>query len=488
MKIKHLLVSLACLHLTCSTGFAQVSTSQTVTRSAQRAVISVTGSGPYYQLDIPATIYPGSLQPDLSDVRVRNATGDLLPFAWTDTDSESVQLESKTVNLLPLKDNQSSSISSFTQKHDGSLVLISTVKIDRQNPVPAWILDVSQVKGGLLQARFKLADKAEGMFGFSLESSADLKNWQTVSNNEQLVQLRHNGALVQTLDVALHHVEAHYLRLRWNNPEYAPWIESVTIDSQQQIYIPPALQWSKAISVKSCSTNYCDYDVPGNTPINSLRILNSESNTLARVSVLGQLAAVSPGSSYHHRHSPLYPLHVLRHQRRAVEAQSGREVWLNETLVYRISQPNGEAKSPDLLMDGATYQGLRLQTDGPVSMLGKVPPSIQIASLPRRLVFLARGDGPYSLEWGAPVKDGAAASLRTLMPHMDLATLAKTDAAKVEIAEYVATKPQKNIEPIPAKEHKPWLWAALAAGLALLGAMVWSLLKNMSAEAGNEKK
>ena len=74
------------------------------------------------------------------------------------------------------------------------------------------------------------------------------------------------------------------------------------------------------------------------------------------------------------------------------------------------------------------------------------------------------------------------------MPHVDLSTLAKTDVAKVEITEYVATKPQKNIEPIPAKEHKPWLWAALAAGLALLGGMVWSLLKNMSAEAGNEKK
>ncbi|MFK9372476.1 hypothetical protein ACJEJU_23865, partial [Escherichia coli] len=64
----------------------------------------------------------------------------------------------------------------------------------------------------------------------------------------------------------------------------------------------------------------------------------------------------------------------------------------------------------------------------------------------------------------------------------------KADFATVEIADYVAPVQAKVVEPTRAKDHKPWLWAALAAGLALLGAMVWSLLKNMpdGAEKGQK--
>lgn len=478
------ILTLACLAL--NDTWAQPASSPS--RHLQSAVVAIKGSGPYFQLDIPTNIYPGSLGPDLQDVRVRNADGDLLPFSWVDIETESSQLESHSVSLFPLKNNQSETISGFRQNADGSLTPLLSLQINKQNPISAWIADLSQIKGRLLQAKFSIDEQAEGMFGFSLEMSDDLKNWQPLGNDGQLVQLRHNGALVENLDVGLHHVIARYLRLRWNNPGYAPWIKSMSVDSLQEIYTPPALEWSKSIAAKTCSTNFCDYSLPENTPVNSLRISVNEPNTLATVSVFGQLPAANPGQSYHHRYSPLYPLHVLRHQKRAAEAQSDREVWLNESLVYRISQPNGEAKSPDLLMDGASYKGLRLQTNGAMTTLGKVPPTIQIASLPRRLVFLARGNPPYRLEWGVAVKDGAATFIQTLMPQLDPKKSIKADFATVEIADYVAPVQAKVVEPTRAKDHKPWLWAALAAGLALLGAMVWSLLKNMpdGAEKGQK--
>jgi len=444
------------------------------------ATIDSKGIGPYFLLDIPLSIYPGSQHPDLHDVRVRNAEGDFLPFAWTDIATTNAQLESNVISAFPLKDIQSSSFSSFRQNRDGTLTPLSNWQISKQNPVPAWILDVSKVKGRLLQAKFSIVDKADGMFAFTLESSDDLKNWQSVSN-EQLVQLRHQGSLLQNLDIRLHHVATRYLRLRWSNPDTAPWIESVSVDSQQEVYVPPVLQWSKPIAAQACSSSHCDYALPENTPIDSLRLLVSEVNTLANVTVLGQLAAIAPVSSYHHRHSPLYPLHVLRHQKRAAQVQEDRRVWLNESLVYKINLPNGEAKSPDLLMDGASYKALRLQTSGPFNMLGKTAPAIQIASLPRRLVFLARGKPPYQLQWGVENKQGAALPLTILIPKMDVSQPVQADIASVEIADYVAPQvASKPAEKVPAKEHKPWLWAALGVGLLLLGGMVWSLLKNIS--------
>ena len=455
---------------------------QAITPQIKHAVISSTGAGPYFQLDIPTSIYPGSLHPDLHDVRVRNAEGDLLSFAWADTETASAKLESKTVSAFPLKDIQSSSFSSFRQNADGSLTALSQVKITRQNPVPGWIIDVSKVKGKLLQARFSIAEQVDGMFSFTLEGSNDLKNWQSLGS-EQLVQLRHQGSVLQNLGIRLHHVSAQYLRLRWNNPEDAPWLDNVSIDSQQEVYTPPVLQWSKPIAVKACAANYCDYSIPDNTPIDSLRLLVGEPNTLLHITVLAQVTTTTaPVSSYHHRHSPLYPLHVLRNQKRNAEVQvADQQVWLNDSLVYKINLQNGEVKSPDLLMDGASYKTLRLQTDGPFSKLGKTLPEIQIASLPRRLVFLARGKPPYQLEWGVENKEGGALPLTTLIPKMDLSKPVQADISTVEIADYVAPQvASKPVEKVPTKEHKPWLWAALGVGLLLLGGMVWSLLKNMS--------
>ncbi|MFZ6656154.1 DUF3999 family protein [Undibacterium sp. TJN19] len=455
-----------------------------VQAASQQALITTKGSGPYFQLTLPATIYPGSVHPDLHDVRVRNASGDLLPFAWSDIETSTSELTSKAAALFPLKEEQKTTVRGFKQNADGSLTELNKWKLDKKNVIAAWIIDVSQLKGQLLQAKFAIPDNADGMFSFSLESSDDLQRWQTISSSEQLVQLQHQSLTIQKLEINLQHASAKYLRLRWNDPSKAPWIDSVTVDSQQQASVPPPVQWSKPIHAQSCSTHYCDYVLPLNTPIDSLKLQLKETNTLVSLSVLGQVSGGPAVSTYRHHHNPLYPLHVLRHQRRVAEVQTDREVWLNESLAYRLSLPNGEVSSADLLMDGGSYKGLRLQTEGPISMLGKVPPDIQIASLPRRLVFLARGAPPYKLEWGKEIADGAALSVQTLIPKVDIRKPIIADEASVEIAEsaIVVPAPIKQAEAVPPKEHQPWLWAALAGGLALLAAMVWSLLKTMAGE------
>ena len=379
-------------------------------------------------------------------------------------------------------------ITGFRQNPDGSLTPLGKLRLEKQKLLTGWIFDLSQIKGQLLQAKFGIAEQVNGIYKFSLQSSDDLKNWQTLSDNEQLVQLRHAGATVQSLNVKLNYLSTKYLRLRWNNPALAPLIETLSVDSQQQVYVPSALQWSKVIKAKACSNDYCDYSLPRNTPVDSLRLLLSENNTLAQVTVLGQLPAEKTVANYRHSHNPFYPLHVLRHQKQQAQTQADRFVSLDQPLLYRISQPDGEAVSPDLPMNGASYLGLRLQSIGPITMLGKIPPEIQIASLPRRLVFLARGKAPYQLEWGRENKDGMAVNIHTLMPQADLHKPLQADIANVEIADYIAPAPVQAATPPAAKEHKPWLWAALAAGTVLLAAMVWSLLKNMSSEADKKSE
>jgi hypothetical protein len=80
----------------------------------------------------------------------------------------------------------------------------------------------------------------------------------------------------------------------------------------------------------------------------------------------------------------------------------------------------------------------------------------------------------------------APLSLGQLMPSRNTtdATLPEATAV-VATAASAASAPASTSAPVasaahaaaPASSNTPWLWAALLAGLALMGAMAWSLLR-----------
>jgi hypothetical protein len=104
-----------------------------------------------------------------------------------------------------------------------------------------------------------------------------------------------------------------------------------------------------------------------------------------------------------------------------------------------------------------------------------------------QLVFLARGPAPYRLAWG---QDTAAVSLplHELMPGRQpgdpLPTAAATvapPAAPLAAAATPPSAPTSAASPPDTGHRKLWLWAALAAALALMGAMARALLKKPAA-------
>jgi hypothetical protein len=457
---------------------------------AQQAAISVVGQGPFYRLNLPVTIYPTAAHVDLRDVRIRNASGNLVPHAWLHNEVAAPQIISGVVGFYPIAvrsnggTNEQSDLSlEFKQNVDGSLLNIRTKTAQAKSVKSDSIIDVSQIKGSLLQARFEVDENAEGLFPLSIEASDDLRHWHTISGDEQIAVLKRQGAKIEKLSVDLYGNRAKFLRLRWRDAAPAITIKSITIDSVQQNEVLAPLQWSVAIKASNCSENYCDYLLPANTPIDSLRINLSEPNTLASITVSGQYP-VHNTNGYQHRHHPLY---VLRHKRQPPANATAAQVILAQTVSYRLTQSNGEARSENVVMDGGIYTHLRLQTQGPINMLGQVAPSIEVASTPRSLIFLGRGSAPFSLSWGVDEKQGDALALATLVPGYQPDKVVSVDAASVEIPLAVVNAiavPVKNTE-LSEKEksaksdRKLWLWAALAGGLLLLAGMAWSLFKGL---------
>ncbi len=352
-----------------------------------------------------------------------------------------------------------------------------------------------------MQARVSLADNAVGLFPLMLEASDDLHQWRSIGGERQLAILKQQGAAIERLTLDLYGVHARFLRLHWLDSARSAAILSFTLDSVKQIETLSPLQWSGRISATRCEIHYCDYLLPKNTPIDSLRIRLAEINTLADVQISGELPANTSGNpddtSYgeHHRyHSPLYALHALhdlRHKRQADAAPVNNFIGLTQSVLYCLKQGEYEVESENLPMNGGIYTRLRLQTAGAISLLGATPPTIEVASTPRNLAFLARGNPPFSLQWGVDQKDSSVLPLATLLPAYRKDQVFKLDTASVNISVVTAPVESAAVNPQPATTEnksassKIWLWAALAAGLLLLGGMAWSLFRTMSKESGN---
>ena len=468
-------------------------------QTAQQATISLVGDGPYYRLTLPTTIYAGAAHTDLRDVRIRNADGGLAPYAWIANETTEAQVQSHKAAIYPIKSSNNDSAAKptdlsleFKQNADGSLLSIKTKAPVVSKEKSDWIIDASRIDGCLLQARFVLEENAEGLFPLNIEASDDLRYWHLIKSNEQLAVLKRAGQKIERLQIDLGGIRAKYLRLHWRDRDAASAIQSVTIDSLQHNEVLTPMQWSAPIAATTCGENHCDYLTPAKTPIDSLRVTLSDPNSLASVTLLGQLARQNAPAPRYHRN----PLYILRHKRPASADGTPAGQWIPfaQTVIYRLKLANGELRSDDLAMDGSLYTRLRLQTQGPISLLGQAPPRIEVASIPRSLIFLGRGSPPFTLHWGVDEKQSQALPLATLIPAYRPEAQITASNATVDLPlpkpDPLATKDNAKAQAeAPKPAQKGLLWAALGAGLLLLAGMAWSLFKAMdkpeNADRGN---
>jgi hypothetical protein len=462
------------------------------------APITLQGAGPYHRLTLPLALYGRAAYADLRDLRVHNAAGHAVPYAWLRNEAAAPRTASRNVPIFALPGSGAASgdtALAFSVRPDGSLAL-ETKAAAKTSDAAQWLIDVSQVKGSLLQARFDIAPDARGLFAFRLEASDDLRQWRPVGGEEQLVRLAHGGQTIERLAVDLNNVRARFLRLRWSDPKQGAALTAVGIDSVQEVEPVAPVEWSAAIQPERCAADYCDYLLPRGVPVQGLRIELADINTLAQLGVSGLSdpdPAPAPASAVPQQPVPRNPLYALRHQQRRPVVRNGGpdEAPLVDAVVYRLAQAGGEARSPVLALDGAVHARLRLRTAGPISVLGATPPRIAVGAVPRTLVFLAQGAAPFSLAWGtAPQANaveggvpGAPLALSTLIPGYaaDKPVLADDASVALPVAAVAAAVAAAVQAPVPeqAPSRKWWLWGALGVGLLLLAAMAWSLFTSL---------
>ncbi len=431
---------------------------------SHRAAIGVSAATPFHQLALPLAVYQGAQRADLADLRVFNGAGEQVPHALLRPEASAVAEERQVpVPLFPITASAAAPDQLTVQvRRNGDDTLVSV----RQPPAAAAgalvrgvVLDVSRTPAGELHALRLQLGAADGAFHpFTLETSDDLQHWRILRDDAQMVKMEHGGQRIDNDSVSWDGPSGKYLRLLWDTPESAPPIQAALVSATRTNWRAAPMLWSAPLAPVQSQDSRYEYLLPGRMPLERLRIGLPQTNTLVPVAVEEYV------------------------DERARHARPGRWIGIAQVVAYRLQSPQGDATSPDVVLNGAPRERLRLAVDTRSGGLGALAPTVQVGFVPHTLVFLARGAGPFSLAWGAPDAPQAALPLATLVPGYRGDRPLAAAPATLAAPDTVAGAPALPASPAPVAQKplsKGILWAVLVLGVLVLGGMAAMLLKQM---------
>jgi hypothetical protein len=419
---------------------------------ASQTPLKLTGEGPWYRVDLPLTVQLNSRQNSLGDVRVFNSEGQLQAYALTQSPAAKLADQPSTAvkwfALYSAADHTETAPGIRVQRTAGGTV----IEVQPQSDIEAgeevlrgWLLDTSAIKAPLEQLIIDWDTEHEGFQRFSIEASDDLQHWKAWGDG-QVARLSFADELVEQREVALPGRSARYLRLLWNAPQTAPSLTSAQLLSASTERPELPLNWSAPVSGKVEKPGEYVWQLPSGLPVERLKFDIAQANSLA------------PGTLFGRR--------------------SDQDAWqpVSSGLLYRLTQNGQDVVQDELLLSGQIVRQLKLEVDERGGGLGNEAPTVRFAVRATQVVFLARGNGPFTLAIGNPAAKAANLPLSTLIPDYSVQkmnTLGKAEPAGAPVI--VAAQPE------PAAASIDWkrvgLWAVLVLGVIFLGWMAVSTLR-----------
>lgn len=418
--------------------------------------------GSLLQLDIPDTVYRTVTRPDLGDLRVFNAAGEVVPHVLRLPEAEFAQApQPLPVPFFPLysrgdEDSTGQRLRIITNERG---TIVDTVSLADQAGQPeritAYLLDISNLEQP--PARLKLAWKRPEKQGFAarvtVASSDDLSRWSTLAREVTLADLQSGKALLSHNEIDLPAYKARYLRITW--PEALRKIALTDIQASFDPAVkPPQHRWLEVTGAPEKDAPLAiGFDTGGHWPVDRARMRFATPNLVLRASLLSRPTVEDQWKT---RHTGIF--YSLEHTGAALKSEPARFASTSDRF-WRFELADEE----------------RQLTGQPLTLL--------LGWMPHALTFVAQGEPPYTVAFGSAGIDVAARPIDTLLRNID------EDQEMQLIVSVVASSVitlggEEKLEP-PAAPF-PWrtviLWAVLLSGIALLALMVRHLARQMGTQ------
>lgn len=423
--------------------------------------LELDGDGAIYRLDLPEVVYRHTHRCDLGDLRVFNGHAQVVPHLLRRPAPTVRQIPfSAPLPIFPLDERRAGSEQGDMAIHIRTNEQGAVVDLRRQGqPIPpqdkasAYLIDASALTEPLdrLQLAWPQSDE-NFMLAVQLEASDDLQVWDRVTGRHQLANLRHDGQQILHDTLQLNGLQARYLRLSWPLAHLGLPLESASIALQgtatEQPLVWQALAAQQRAAADEQNGEYF-FDSGGHFPVERMELRLPENNTVVRVSLFSRADPEIPWK-------PRF-----------------------RGLVYRL----GELESATATLAQSTDRYWRLQVAQDGGGLGNGLPELRIGWQPHRLHFVARGEAPFMLAYGAIEVDALPDTGTQLIQEL----LNSREETLIKAARhgesYILGGParlQAAPEPLPWRR---WLlWGVLLLGVLLLAAMAWQLSRQLQSK------
>jgi hypothetical protein len=414
-----------------------------------------------HRVEVPLAVYQTAARADLGDLRVFNGRGEKVPYAFAGGSKREIQKrETVALPFFPLYQQarealpaQSGNIDlQIRQRPDGTLISLRSggTKAQARGVPYAYLVDASRNKEYLRALQFDWNGHAGQIARLRIDSSEDLKSWQTLVASAPLLNLEFGGERLVQNRIEFAPAKPKYLRLTWDRDAFELRSLQAEIPDAE---IQPVFGTLKIDGRAGDKPGDYVFDLGARVPVERLYLALPQPNTLAPAQVLSRGDAKSEWR------------------------------WAGTTTFYRLTRDGIEVVSPPLSFAPRSdrYWLVRIEQKG--GGLGSGTPQLEVNWMPRQIVFVARGEGPYALAYGRSGAGPASFAVSNLIPDykpyaefalpLAAAGTPSADAAvgNISLNEWLRETDGKRVT----------LWAMLLGGVALLAWMAWRLTRQMNA-------
>jgi hypothetical protein len=396
-----------------------------------------------YRFSLPLAVYQNTFQ-DLSDLRVFNAEGVVVPFSLSRPAAESGTLRAPiALPLFPL--------------HEGARVLIdgvhltinsagSAVNLQTQNGtttngvVRLYLLDARDLDATLSALQLGWPDAASEYTGrLSVEVSDDLAVWRLLVAAAPIANLHANGQTLVANRVEFAPTKAKFWRLSWHGS--APNFELTSVLAEPAA--SPTERARAALDVIGIldpkSPQEYTFDLSAHPPVSRLNVLLPDANTVMDIEVSSRSATNAPWR---------------------VVTRSG---------FYRIKTQDAEQQTALLQVGPDTDRYWRARILGTGSP--QAPLRLHVEWIPNEVTFLAQGHAPFLLAYGNASANRAEADLSHLPSTLDIGP------ATLGPAQVSGGATRLVAKPAPFPRMRVALWSVLLLAVVLLSWMAYRISK-----------
>lgn len=424
--------------------------------------LTVDGDGALYSFDLPTEVCRHVTRRDLGDLRIFNGYDEVVPHQLLPgVKKESQQPQSLELPFFPIRATPDDQVPRgqvfIATDKDGAVIDIRPQGTARQDDkITRYLIDASAAKQPLEKLSLEWDETDEGfLLPVTLEYSNDLTNWRPLVTNAALASLNQGDDQLRQSDIVLPQIQAKYYRLVWPLGEKGIRLRSLHATPKAQGSEKPR-RWLqlRPLSVAEGGSVY-DFHVDGHFPADRIKVQLPQSNTVVRAKLYSRGAMQN--ASWQLRFQGL--LYNLQ--------RDGRTLTNDAIRLSAVDNPDWR---------------LEIETDG--GGLGKGEPVLELGWVPYRVDFVARGDGPFVLAFGAA--DIAE-------PHNDISSLIGALQQGHEGEDFIRSAIPGTMYELggeyrlrstpPPLPWKRWLlWATLVLGVLAVALMVRSLYRQMSNE------